>query len=386
MPYPTKENQPLKIGICYDRPEEYVNIDGPADRFAEFEPESTIVAMEAAVRLLGHEAVRLGGPFSLLKSRPDVDLIWNIAEGYGSRNREAWVPGLCEMYRIPYLGSDGFTLSLSLDKVATKQLARRIGIPTPDWAIYPSDSRDINASNTLDTSDSADNPSEVIDSLDFKPSEALDTLDSSVNPSHTIDTPDSTKYPSEILDPPPFPLFLKPRYEGTAKGITPQSVVKNSSELQKQGDFLRHQYKQDVLVEAFLPGAEYTVAVSGHPLVAHPVLERGIDTSSGIGIHVLDSKGIDYGDNYSLSHQLTPELEEQLQKWSLRLCREMGVVDFARLDFKCDSHGRPFFLEINPLPTFAVDNTFAILAELEGVSFDEFLGSVLKSAIARVIG
>ncbi|MCH8495064.1 MAG: hypothetical protein LAT57_05460, partial [Balneolales bacterium] len=293
--------------------------------------------------------VRLGGPFSLLKSRPDVDLIWNIAEGYGSRNREAWVPGLCEMYGIPYLGSDGLTLSLSLDKVATKQIARNIGVPTTDWAIYPLDTRNINASNALVTSDSAANPSEVV-------------------------------------APPSFPLFLKPRYEGTAKGISPQSVVTNASELNHQADYLMKLYQQDVLIESFLPGAEYTVAVSGFPLAAHPVLERGIDTATGIGIHVLDSKGIDYGDNYSLSHQLTPELEASLQQWSLQLCKEMGVVDFARLDFKCDSHGRPFFLEVNPLPTFAVDNTFAILAELEGVSFDEFLGSILKSAIDRVIG
>jgi D-alanine-D-alanine ligase len=62
----------------------------------------------------------------------------------------------------------------------------------------------------------------------------------------------------------------------------------------------------------------------------------------------------------------------------------MQVRDFARLDFKCDSDGNPFFLEINPLPTFAVDNTFAILAEIRGEPYEEFLAGVLKQAINRV--
>ncbi|MCH8524350.1 MAG: hypothetical protein LAT52_07355, partial [Balneolales bacterium] len=60
----------MRIGICYDRVEEYDHIDGPADRFAEFEPESTILAMEAAVRGCGHEPVRLGGPYALLGGKP----------------------------------------------------------------------------------------------------------------------------------------------------------------------------------------------------------------------------------------------------------------------------------------------------------------------------
>jgi D-alanine-D-alanine ligase-like ATP-grasp enzyme len=127
----------MRIGICYDLPEEYSHVDGPADRFAEFEPETTIQAMEAAARAAGYRPVRLGGPLKLLKSRPDVDFIWNIAEGYGSRNREGWVPSLCEMYGIPYLGSDAMTLGLSLDKAATKSLARNLGIPTSESMIIP---------------------------------------------------------------------------------------------------------------------------------------------------------------------------------------------------------------------------------------------------------
>jgi len=320
----------VRIGICFDRIEEYNHIDGPADRFAEFEPESTIEAMQQAILRCGHDPILLGGPFELLKGKPEVDVIWNIAEGYGSRNREGWVPSLCEMYNIPFLGSDALTLSLSLDKVATKQLARSIGIPTSNWMVMP--------------------------------------VDGSAAP--------------ELQLIGPFPLFAKPRYEGTAKGITERSILADEAAAKREVARLLGFYGQDVLIEQFLPGAEYTVAVTGTPLHAHPVMERGVDESTGIGYHVMDALG--KAGRYRLGQNLSAEIEEQLQRWSVQLCTAMQVRDFARLDFKCDSDGNPFFLEINPLPTFAVDNTFAILAEIRGEPYEEFLAGVLKQAINRV--
>lgn len=327
----------MRIGICYDRIEEYAHIEGPADRFAEFEPESTILAMENAIQRCGHEAVRLGGPLSLLAARPEVDLIWNIAEGYGSRNREGWVPSLCEMYGIRFLGSDAFTLTQSLDKAATKELARGLGIPTSDWIV---------AAFGVD-SDVKGLEMETVKSLSW-------------------------------------PIFVKPRYEGTAKGISESSILRDMHQLEVEVARLHELYKQDVIIERFLPGSEYTVALTGNPLEPHPVMERGVDTGTGIGFHVMD--GLGRAEGYRLEHNLRQELEAQLQSWSVMLCNSMRVRDYARLDFKCDAQGNPFFLEINPLPTFATDNTFAILAELEGVQYDDFLSDVLKKAIERVMG
>lgn len=335
----------FRIGIAYDRTEEYAEVEGPADRFAEFEPESTIMAMEAAIRRCGHEPVRLGGPYTLLASRPEVDLIWNIAEGYGSRNREGWVPVLCEMYGIPFLGSDAFTLTWSLDKASTKQLARSLDIPTSDWQVV--------------------------------------ALNSGAD-SETVATSESKKGGTSRSPSLSWPLFAKPRYEGTAKGITEGSILRSEEDYRREVERLHRSYRQDVLLERFLPGAEYTVAVTGTPLRAHPVMERGVDTATGIGYHVMD--GLGKAADYRLQNGLNDELESAMMGWSLRLCEAMGVRDFARLDFKCDADGAPYFLEINPLPTFAVDNTFAILAELEGVPYEDFLSTVLNEAIGRVMG
>lgn len=318
----------MRIGILYDREDEYPDVIGTGvlDVFAEFEPESTIAVMETAIRRCGHEPVRLGGPLSLLKQKPDVDLVWNISEGYGTRNREAWGPALLEMYGIPFLGSDALTLSVSLDKRLTKLVAFSIGLSVVGFPF------------SVDSESSID--------LHRKP------------------TTENRK------------RLAKPRYEGTAKGISAASIAETESELNAAVARIREEYGQDAVVEPFLAGPEFTVAVLGQPLKAYPVLERGLDAATKLGSHVVKDGG-----EVLVSGSLTPELEETLHDWSLRLCAELGVKHFARLDFKCDDAGNPFFLEINPLPTFAVDQTFAILAELEGVEYGEWLGARLREVI-----
>jgi len=173
---------------------------------------------------------------------------------------------------------------------------------------------------------------------------------------------------------------LKPRYEGTAKGIGSESIVKNQDELTTRTHHLMKEYRQDVLAETFLPGAEFTCAVVGTPLRALSVLERAVHSVNRVGLHtVLHEPG--HEDFIHLTHHLPQKLEEQLQDWSVKLSNAMGVRDFARLDFKLDEAGNAYFLEINPLPTFAVDNTFAILAELEGRSYADYLADIIGEAI-----
>lgn len=320
---------PLKIGLCYDKPEDFQHVNNlPVDAFDEFEPDSTIQIMQDAIHFLGYESVLIGGPHSMFKKKPLVDVIWNIAEGYGSRNREAWVPILCELYEIPFLGSDAHTLSTSLDKHQTKLIAQSIGIPTSYWKIAQFNSQLI----------------------------------------------------SEWTD---FPAFIKPRYEGTAKGITKDSIVNTKDELLNGVEQLWKIYQQDVIIEKCLTGPEFTCAVHSTPLIATPILERGLDVDTRIGIHVLEQKG-EQTDEYWISNESHDRIERDIQQWSVDLCKEMEVLDYARLDFKCDEEGRAYFLEINPLPTFAIDNTFAILAELKGCDYVEYLSSILKSGLERL--
>src|SRR5262245_62594083 len=136
VPYRTGVSQ-LRIGLAYDLFGSYPLRPGaPPDAEVEYEPEATVLVLEAALRRLGHESIRLGNPHAVLRAAgqerlPRLDAVLTIAEGYGPRNREAWVPALCEMAGIPALGSDGLTLSTTLDKVWAHRVVAAAGVPVP---------------------------------------------------------------------------------------------------------------------------------------------------------------------------------------------------------------------------------------------------------------
>jgi D-alanine-D-alanine ligase len=327
----------MRIGLVYDLFDDYPWRAGdPPDADAEYEPAETVEVLEGALALLGHESVRIGTARALLTQLGSlrVDAVINIAEGIRGRNREGEVPTLLEMAGIPFLGSDALTLSLSLDKAWTKDLAVAAGVPTPAYRTYRR----------------------------------------------------STEIDAALL-PGPFPLFVKPRYEGTAKGITPASRVDDVGSLRTQVDRVGDAYGQDAIVEPFVAGGgEFTVAVIGNdPPEALPVLQRAVEKKTRIGLHALEKRGMpENAFEYEIEGSLDAALERGLQDLAIRVYDKLLCRDFARIDFRVDAHGRPWFIEINPLPTFAPDGTFAIIAELTGRSYEAFLADVLGRAFARI--
>lgn len=332
----------MRIGILYDLFEDYPWREGePFDAHAENEPMETVNAIAEALTRLGHTPVPTGTARELLRRSAEpgfsLDAAVNIAEGAHHRGREGEVPTLLTMLGIPFVGSDALTLSLSLDKVWTKDLVRAVGVLTPDYVVCRS----------------ADDLPEAL---------------------------------------PAFPLFVKPRYEGSAKGLDARSKVHDEDELRRQVDHCVRTYAQDALVEVFVEGSEFTVAIVGHaPPRALPVLQRAVCARTGIGLHVLERPGLTGDDGtpgtepaWELPGNLTPELEAALQRDALTVFNKLECRDFARLDFRVDAAGRVWFLEINPLPTFAPDGTFAIMAELMGQTYPEFLASILKDALQNL--
>ena len=329
----------MRIGLIYDTFDCYPwRDDDPPDADAEYEPVETVDTLAAAVTHLGHTPVRVGSAPDLrdrLHNGLTLDVAINIAEGAHSRNREAYAPILLEMAGIPCLGSDALTLSVTLDKAWTKDLVTAVDVPTPPYRTYGA-------------------------------AEAIQ--------------PD---------DLPPFPLFVKPRHEGTSKGITTESRVETVDALRAAVDRVTTTYAQDALVEQFVSGGgEFTVAVVGHdPPEALPVLQRGVEPSTGIGVHALEHRGSPAAGqewDYELGGTLDETLEAELQALALRLFDHLECRDFARADFRVDADGQPWFLEVNPLPTFAPDDTFAIIAELMGRDYIDYLAEIFQRGLERL--
>jgi D-alanine-D-alanine ligase len=194
---------------------------------------------------------------------------------------------------------------------------------------------------------------------------------------------------SQAVLPAPFPLFVKPRWEGTAKGIRQSSRVTSRRALATEVARIVSDYDQPALVEAFVPGAEYTVTLIGNdPPQVLPVLQRALECETGIGLHALEGPGSREAGGAALDHAISgvlePALEARLTDLSLQVFAALECRDFARVDFRLDVAGDPIFLEINPLPTFAPDGSFGILAELEGCSLSEMLGRCVEAGLLRL--
>lgn len=323
----------MTIGMTYDLKTEYVfKSEDPIDANAEFDHPSTVEVIASALAALGHRVVPIGNGNRLRErlDRLEVDLVFNIAEGQLGRNREAQVPILLEMKGIPYVGSDGLTLALALDKLMAKRICLSEGIPTPRF--FQMTHRDGNVPHDLS-----------------------------------------------------FPLIVKPRYEGSSKGISERSVVHSPEELRNQAEWVVRTYRQPALVEEFIRGTEFTVAVVGNaPAEALPVVQIQIDGKVDLGELFYTFSRIAAGADYLCPARLDPPMEENLKALAVRTYQAVDCMDFGRVDFRVDGQGHPYVLEINPLPSLSTEDVFMVVARRLGVTYEAMIGRVVEAAIKRL--
>ncbi|HKY31728.1 MAG TPA: D-alanine--D-alanine ligase [Candidatus Polarisedimenticolia bacterium] len=326
----------MKVGLTYDLKDEYVPLpDDPPDAATELDTEETIGALESAIRANGHRTVRLGNALSVMQMAQDddldVDLVFNISEGLDGRGREAQVPAILELLGIPYTGSDVLTMAVSLDKGMSKKIFRSERVPTPDWFVAPGVAE--------------------VDAWDVE-----------------------------------FPLFVKPIHEGTAKGVTVQSLVKDMRSLRRQVSRVIRTYRQPALVEEYLPGREFTTGVmgTGEPAVLG-TMEVIVADPAEDTIYTGTSKA-EFAEKvlYKAGREIEPPLRRKVEAVALAAHRALECRDFSRVDIRCDAQGRPCCLEVNPLAGLNPRTSdLAFIARFEGISYEELIGRILSEAIGR---
>lgn len=318
-----------RIGLTYD-----LKATAPVYaqvRAAEFDTPETVSAIEQALTSGGDTVVRLGHARQLWHARAsldDVDLVFNIAEGWQGRCREAWVPSVLDLAGRPYVGSAPTTLAAALDKVATKQLLTASGIPTPRFI-------------------------EVARAAELKSAASLL---------------------------PPFPLIVKPRYEGSGLGIDRQAVVTNPAALAHRVEQMIEQFQEPMVIEAFITGGECTVCLIGNrpPQVFAP-FQRALDAASGLSNHVVpDSEAL------TTPLEFSEALEHEVMRLAHRVFEVLRCRDFARVDFRIDAQGQPWVLEINPLPALSEADSFGQLARYLGVPYAQVIQRIVDVAWDRI--
>ncbi len=325
------------------------------DQWDDLDSEKTVNALVEAIRAGGHECEFLEGDISLLdtvrKYQPDI--CFNICEGHFGDAREAQVPAILEMLRIPYTGSKVLTLALTLDKPMTKRVLTYHDLPTPPFQVF-----------------------------------------------ERVDEPLS----SDMT----YPMFVKPSREGTGMGVSVKSVVNNDEELREQVAYVLKRYQQTALVEKFIDGREVTVGIVGN--LRGPVARRLPHDENlpriQAGLHFLPPMEVDlkpylesdavYSNRLkvALADQLTylcpapidDELLDDLNWYAAAVFRVVGALDVSRVDFRLDANDnwKPYILEINPLPGLSPGiSDLVIEAEADGIGHTELVNQILNTALKR---
>jgi D-alanine-D-alanine ligase len=313
----------------------------PVDAQAEWDSPETIDAVRNALAER-HEVIPIDAgndAYAMLqKTRPDI--VFNLAEGATGPCREGYIPSILEHLKIPYTASDPLTLNTCLDKARTKEILAYYGLPTSRFhAVYD---RKISFNGLQ------------------------------------------------------YPLMVKPLHEGSSKGIRDNSLVKNQKEMAERIAWLWDLYNEPAIVEEFLPGREFTVAILGNGNEAQvlPVVEIRFDSlPSGVNpIYSYEAKWIwDQSSNplqiFDCPAVLTAGLQAEIESACLRAYNILRCRDWCRIDVRLDATGRPHILELNPLPGILPrpeDNScFPKAARAAGMPYNKLINTVLDIACRR---
>jgi D-alanine-D-alanine ligase len=210
---------------------------------------------------------------------------------------------------------------------------------------------------------------------------------------HGINTPASMtlSYPGKIAEKGfklHYPIILKLLKEDASIGISEFSVVDNYKNLSKQAAFLQRTYKQDILIEEFIDGRELNVAILGNS--ALPISEIEFKTlPPGLPkIVTYDGKWMEDSVYYENTKPVCPailneKIKKRVEKTALLAFEAMGCRDYARVDFRLNSKGVPFVIEVNPNPDISIDSGFARAAAAAGKPYSELLHCIANFALSR---
>lgn len=264
----------MKIGFCYDTKSDY-GLQEENMEYTDFVSLHTVTEIKRALERCGHTVKYIGNVNKLRKllekgALDDIDLVFNIAEGFGSRNREALIPSLLEIYQIPYTASDTYGMAINLNKHHTKILAASMGVPVPLGVCFKK--------------------------LDNKVIKEIRNIG--------------------------YPIVLKLNAEGGSMGVT---LVQNEIELIEEANILIEKYHSEILAEEYIDGKEITVPIIGNEddaktlgvvLILH---KNGSDVS----LYDCNMKGNDNDITNSLNTGLTADIENAICEYSLLLHRNL---------------------------------------------------------------
>ncbi|MEJ2744252.1 MAG: ATP-grasp domain-containing protein [bacterium] len=312
-----------------------------ADYYAEWDDLGTVEAVAAALSESGSVAIVEADEEiieNLKKAQPDI--VFNIAEGIDSPSRESQVPVVCELLGLPYTGSDPFTLAACLNKARAKEIMSFHRVPTPAFQVVA------------------------------RPGQPLNGLK--------------------------FPVIVKPLWEGSSMGIRDDSLIFERRDISSRVERIVAQYRQPAILESFLSGREFTVAIlgNGEDLRVLPLVEIDFRTLPEGASHIYSYEAKWVWDTptaplkiFTCPADVDGKLESEITDLCKRAYVALGCRDWCRIDVRLDDSMKPHVLEVNPLPGILPDpeenSCFPKAARATGMSHGELIREVMRIACAR---
>ncbi|MEJ2111753.1 MAG: ATP-grasp domain-containing protein, partial [Acidobacteriota bacterium] len=218
----------MKIAIIYNK-----DLTGVINKFGmqnkEIYNPKTVNLVAEALEQGGHNVAIIDGNMDVIQQLQDfmprviegerMGMVFNMAYGIQGESRYTHLPAMLEMLGIPYVGSTPSGHALALDKIITKIIMQKNGIPTPGFWVFSNADEDMSGVE--------------------------------------------------------YPVIVKPKMEAVSYGL---KIVDNENDLREAVRYAIDEFKQQALVEQFIRGREFCVGLLGNGQPeAFPVLEIDLE-------------------------------------------------------------------------------------------------------------
>ncbi len=254
--------------------------------------------------------------------RAKIDLAFVIL--HGRPGEDGTIQGYLDLLGIPYTGSGVTASAICIDKVMTKMLFERVGIPTPPYFV----------------------------------------IEAGVDVAAVV---------AEAEKKFGYPMIAKPRAEGSSVGI---ELLEGRRGAAERSERVRRGFG-DILLERFVPGMIATVGILvDEPL---PILELVPTRQAFYDYEAKYTRG---ETEFVLPARIEPKVADKIKELALKAHKLMGCSGFSRVDLMVRHGKQPYFLEINTLPGLTDISDFPAEAEHAGISYDEMIFRILADALA----
>jgi D-alanine-D-alanine ligase len=329
----------MKVAVIFNK--DQITDSDVINRFGmptkERYPYSTIERVASSLESGGHNVRIIEGNMHVIDElqnfMPKVvrgerpGMIFNMAYGIQGKSRYTHIPAMLEMLGVPYVGSGPSAHAIALDKVMSKIVFLRQHLPTPGFWLFSN--------------------------------------------------------PVEDLGPVRFPVIVKPKMEAVSIGL---KVVDNEKDLRAAVTSIIEEFQQQALVEEFIPGREFAVAMlgNGRSLETLPIIEIDLGGDPN-AIQSQDDK-MQHPRGKICPANIPQPAADQLRKLAMDAFNALGLFDFARVDFRMDPNGQIYILEINSMASLNPTGSFVHAAQEVGMNYTDLVNRILDTAAIRYFG